>query len=351
MSARGGTENGEFGRLADGLAASLVDAAPDGMIAVDAEGRIVIANPMVDRLFGYERGSLVGLSVDVLVPEHLRTPHEVHRSRYSSEPAVRGMGTGMVLEAVRCDGSTFSVEISLSPVTHDGAALTVAIVRDVTERREADAALSDANQTLELIRDRERIARDLHDIVIQRLFAAGMMLQSAASQSADPATTVRIADVIDQLDGTIRDIRTSVFRLGNRRAAIGGLRDRIVAIVEEAARPLGFEPHIRFDGLLDAAVPDAIADDTVAITREALSNCVRHADASNVVIDLTIADDALRVQVTDDGRGIDDEATLGSGVRNIQTRAEHHGGTASIQANASGGTSVVWEVPLETVRV
>lgn len=346
----GNESDGAIARHTEGLFRALVAAAPDGIVIVDGAGCIVVANPAMTTMLGYEPGDLLGRPLSLLVPERLRAIHAVHHRRFRDAPASRAMGAEAVLVARRRDGSEIAVEISLSPLENDGEPFTIAQVRDVSERLAAERAAREAEERWLIVEERERIARDLHDVVIQRLFGAGMQLQGAAGRTPDDATRSRLLEVIDQLDGTIRDVRTAVFRLHQRATDRGGLRDRIVAVAEEAARPLGVAPHIRFDGLLDASVSDAIADDAIAITREALANCARHAQASRVDIDLTIVDGTLRVSVVDDGNGVPDHLDAsGNGLRNIRARAEQHGGCAAIRRGEAGGTTVTWEVPLAPV--
>ncbi len=351
-SSRGpGTESdGPIARYTEDLFRALVAAAPDGIVIVDREGCIVVVNPAMATMLGYRADELLGQPLALLVPERLRAIHAAHHFRFRNAPVSRSMGGTTPLVARRSDGAEVAVEISLSPLEIDGAHLTIAQVRDVSERLESERAAREAEERWLIVEERERIARDLHDVVIQRLFGAGMQLQGAAARTPDDATRGRLLEVIDQLDGTIRDVRTAVFRLHQRTTDRGGLRDRIVAIAEEAARPLGVEPHIRFDGLLDTSVSDAIAEDAVAITREALANCARHAQASRVDIDLTIVDGTLRVCVVDDGNGVPEQVgSAGNGLRNIRTRAEQHGGCAAIRRGEHGGTTVTWEVPLSPV--
>src|SRR5437764_4815697 len=192
------------------LVAAIVDGAPDGILIVDDAGRMVLANRRVEDLFGYHREELVGRSVEVLVPEEVRSAHAAQRSRYGAHPAARPMGAGLQLEGRRRDGSRLPVEISLSPVEAAGGRFTVAIVRDVSDRLRAEAELRTAHEELALLEEQERIARDLHDIVLQRIFATGLTLQAAALRLSDSDVRERIEEAVAELDTTIRDIRTAI---------------------------------------------------------------------------------------------------------------------------------------------
>jgi len=238
------------------------------------------------------------------------------------------------------------VEISLSPVRSGDHTLVIAIVRDITERRESAEALARARADLALVDDRERIARDLHDTVIQRLFAVGLSLQGAASRAgADPALE-RMRQAIDDIDDTIRDIRSAIFALHTRRPGGASLRDAVIAIAGEATRPLGFEPAVTFDGPIDSAASDAMQEHLTATLREALSNVAKHAHATGVSVDVTVADSDLVLRVVDDGTGIRVPTGSGNGLANMRDRAESLGGRCEVSSPRRGGTNLEWRVPI-----
>src|SRR5262249_13352017 len=153
------------------------------------------------RMFGYEHDELLGQPVELLVPSAERDAHAAKRAGYASHPVTRPMGSGLDLHGRRKSGDEFPVEISLSPVPSDGQTFVIAIVRDVTERRQAYDELMRAHEELALVDDRERIARDLHDTVIQRLFAVGLSLQGAQGAASEPKLAERIETAIDEIDG------------------------------------------------------------------------------------------------------------------------------------------------------
>lgn len=194
-----------------------------------------------------------------------------------------------------------------------------------------------------ILEDRERIARDLHDVVIQRLFATGMQLQAAARLSGRPEVTERVNAAVDGLDETIRDIRSAIFEL--RTPVAAELRSEIRELVAGAAEQLGFRPGLELVGPLDASVPTEIRPDLLAVLREALSNVVRHAAASAVEILVQARGGTLTVRVADDGRGMPDDVRT-SGLKNLQARAERLGGTFEVRPNEPKGTLVEWCVPL-----
>ena len=157
---------------------------------------------------------------------------------------------------------------------------------------------------LVLVEDRERIARDLHDTVIQRLFATGMSLQSTVRlvTTDPPAAIGRIGSAVDDLDVTIKEIRTAIFDLEQSKAGRDSLRARLLAVAREAAVPLGFEPRVLLDGPMDTGVDARLGDELVATLREALSNVARHAEATRVDVEVEVDGD-VRLRVSDDGIG------------------------------------------------
>ena len=201
---------------------------------------------------------------------------------------------------------------------------------------------------LELLEERERIARDLHDTVIQRLFATGMTLQSSLGQVGPPEVRARLEQSISDLDDTIRSIRTTIFDLQRAESvdAGSGARDALSAVVAESARSLGFEPSIRFVGPVDAAVGDATLAEMVPTLREALSNIARHAAATAAVVTVAAAEE-VELTVTDDGRGMPGGRPAGGqGLDNMAARARRLGGRMRLDDAEPEGTRVVWRVPI-----
>jgi signal transduction histidine kinase len=200
---------------------------------------------------------------------------------------------------------------------------------------------------LTIAEDRERIARDLHDTVIQRLFATGLVLQAVAGRVADrPEVAARIDAAVEDLDATVREVRSVIFELERARLPGRSLRAEALTQASEAAGPLGFDPVVRFDGPVDSAVPSAVAEHALAALREALSNAARHAGASRVEVDL-VARDGLLVRVRDDGAGPGPgHREGGKGLSNLARRARDLGGTCTLDARPEGGSELRWEVPL-----
>jgi signal transduction histidine kinase len=206
-----------------------------------------------------------------------------------------------------------------------------------------NARLHQRVRDLDLVEDRERIARDLHDSVIQRLFATGLAIQAAARLAVNPEVANRLESAVDDLDQTVKHIRSVIFGLETARTTSGARADAL-ALCREASRSLGFDPHIVFDGPVDALVHGEIAADVQAALREMLANVARHARATRVDVSLTAADDII-VRVDDDGIGPRHGGSAGNGLRNLTTRAERHGGTFTLTPRHPGGTTAEWRVP------
>ncbi|HEY5834797.1 GAF domain-containing protein [Streptomyces sp.] len=215
-----------------------------------------------------------------------------------------------------------------------------ALAMELAERRRAAEQLT-------LLEDRDRIARDLHDLAIQRLFATGMTLQSTLRFVDHPDATERLMRAVDDLDETIKIIRSTIFGLRAKDAERRprGLRSRAAASVEDAAHTLGFTPALRMEGLLDTDVPPPVVEDAVAVLAEALSNVARHARSSTAEVSLVVASGRLTVTVVDDGVGLPPDGRR-SGLRNLAVRAERLGGRMEAGPGPGGGTRLVWWVPL-----
>jgi signal transduction histidine kinase len=191
------------------------------------------------------------------------------------------------------------------------------------------------------LEDHERIAGDLHDSVIQELFALGMGLQSLAGRTSTPAHAKQLSDHIDNIDKVINKIRDSIFQLQSREKETSGLQARIVEIIGEHASQLGFTAGIAFAGDLDSSVSAALAHDITAVSREALSNCARHAAATAAAISLSVDDGVVTLVVTDNGRGIGTPARS-SGLTSMRRRAERNRGTLELTSPTAGGTRLIW---------
>lgn len=209
------------------------------------------------------------------------------------------------------------------------------------------AASREAEQKLVLLEDRDRIARDLHDHVIQELFAIGLSLQSVAA-SLDPNSRLgeRLQRRVEDIDRTIRRIRTSIFALrGPFDGAAGGVRQAVMEVTSDLTATLGYPPHVSFAGQLDFSDDPELVDDITAVVREALTNVAKHARARQTSVDVTLAAGELTVTVIDDGTGVRNSGRS-SGTANLLTRAERRGGKFTLTPANAGGTIATWKVPV-----
>lgn len=312
--------------------------APDALVVVDRAGHIVDANDEASRLLGTD--DLIGASVDAFVPDADAAGHADRRDGFHDKPRRRSMGTGNRLGVKRADGTVVPVHIALSPMSGD---LVLAAIRDVTDMVETEDRLVDATRRRILAEDHERIARDLHDRIIQQLFALGMNLQ-AGLPSGDEAGDERLGRAVDTLDDIIRAIRDVIFDMRRTQPDDDSLRSRVISVAAGFISSLGFEPSIELRGSLDDLPPDVEAH-LLAVVRESLANVARHAGASSATVEVVGADDSVSIRVRDDGRGLPDHLTRQSGHANLQARARLAGGSFHVSTRPEGGTLVEWDAP------
>jgi signal transduction histidine kinase len=237
-------------------------------------------------------------------------------------------------------------KVGTGPFTEEDEALAEALALAAGIAIQS-ARLHDQVRVLSVLDDRNRIARDLHDRVIQRLFAIGMGLQGVA-RALDPAEkTGRIEQAVDDLDTTITEIRSAIFELGESSLP-GGLRQAVVRLTQELAPTLGARPEVSFSGPVDNTVPQHTADDVLAVVREGLTNAGKYARATRFRVAVRVTDDDLLLEIADNGTGFDPVSTTsaGLGLANMRNRAEKLNGAFSITQADGGGTRLEWSVPL-----
>ena len=230
------------------------------------------------------------------------------------------------------------------------AATTMRMLQQFADQAGLVLELADARRRTEqsgLVDDRSRIARDLHDVVIQRLFASAMTLTGVIRLVDQPDVARRVESTVDDLDLTIRQIRSTIFALQTREGDDDGdsLRSRVVAISRNAGRQLGFAPSVSFEGTLDTDVSAPLADEVVAVVQEGLANVVRHAQASRADVLVRLDGDVLAVRIADNGVGVG-STDRRSGLANLAERAARLGGRFEIGAADTGGTVLAWTVPV-----
>lgn len=326
---------------------AVVEAAPDGILLVDADGRIRELNPRAEEMFGYDREELLGEEVERLVPGASREAHRRERREYVRDPEPRPMGIGMELRGVRSDGREFPVEISLSPLRRDDGLLVVATVRDVSQRTRLRDFGAGALRAAE--EERRRISRELHDDVAQRVATLLIRLRIAERETDRDGQAELIRELRDELVECSEAIRR--IARGLRPPALGdaGVATAIRSHVRERTDDSGLQVE------LEGEPVDALLDDEgklvlYRVVQEALSNVLRHAGASRARITLTRSDGHVVAEVEDDGRGFDLEGPVealngGLGLVGMKERAHIVGGKLEIDTEPGRGTRVRVRIP------
>ncbi|MFC4243878.1 GAF domain-containing protein [Gryllotalpicola reticulitermitis] len=318
----GGTDAGE--------PAHLELAAASGAGWERFRGRVLSGDgTLVDRVYRTGRAELAEDLANEFSPEQALGPS------LALPLSTEGASTGVLLIAREPGRAMFS------PGTQE-------IASDFADQASVALALAgarDARQRMALVRDRGRIARELHDNVIQQLFGSGLELQGLLGTGLPDAVNVSIARVTEQLDEAISQIRLAIFAMTSSPADASSLRHRVIDAVEQFRQDLPRSPRIDFRGALDSAVPVELADDVVAVVREAVANVVKHARARTASVSVGLQGEVLRVEVGDDGRGGVEASRRRSGLANLRARAEARGGSLRIDSGGAG-THLVWEVPL-----
>ena len=209
-----------------------------------------------------------------------------------------------------------------------------------------NARLNQRAGEIAVYEDRDRMARDLHDGVIQRLFAIGLSLQGLSRSPAGKGVAQGLSDAVDDIDETIRQVRATIFELGGGGGG-QGIRSNVVALAEELRPVVGFDVPVEFRGPVATAVSDAVAEQLLPTVREALTNVGRHAQATRASVRLSVIGHQCRLEIIDNGRGFVGDPAHGGGLglQNMRQRAEGLGGSIEVTHPASGGTTIAWQVP------
>jgi signal transduction histidine kinase len=360
----GGTEPVESLRLVAHHARELARADLATVALPDGDGKTlvleVVDGSVATALAGCRFPRAGSVSGDVLATGETAVLEDASKDHRAAQPQVRVGELGPALfVALVADGSPFG---TLSVARVNGSPVFSAADLEMVRSFAAQASVAlerdryrQRLQRMALLEDQERIARDLHDSVIQRLFAVGLSLQAMSGLIQEPHAHQRLVSAVDELDLIVRHIRTVIFDVEAPRSGPDhGVRARVLEVTREAGRALGFDPRVTFAGALDATVPSPLDDDLVATLREALSNITRHARASRVDVEVSVTSTALVLRVSDDGIGFAvDGATWagGHGLRNMSRRAERLGGSFNVSAGPNSGTVLDWHAPLPARNV
>jgi signal transduction histidine kinase len=319
------------------------------LLGPDEEGRFELASSAEGRLVLSSDGVRPGPGLDEVVESRSPVMADSPAAFLSGEVSELLLGLGPavavpmrsgervigVLVAVRRrDASPFlPQEVPLLTSFSEQAALALEITEKTRAQRQVD-----------VLADRDRIARDLHDHVIQRLFATGLKLQSTAHLVVRADVRERIHQAVEELDETVRQIRTSIFDLHTADQDDASLRRRLLDTVQDAVAGSSMTSSLRTSGPVDTLVPAALVPHVLAAVREGTSNAVRHSGGRTVTITLEAGDD-LVLQIVDDGTGMPGD-TARSGLHNLAERAEQLGGALEVRCRPGGGTRLTWHVPL-----
>ena len=271
-----------------------------------------------------------------------------------AEPAVlreareAGLGPGVYFPMVTQEGPIGALVAARPSVATAFTDAEVATTEAFASAVAVGLALGTARESVEKLRmvsEQERIARDLHDTVIQRLFALGMGLQGA-QRMAEGRLGERIRAAVDAIDEVIREIRETIFDLNRPYAGGLDVRQRVRGLAAESAGPLGYSPRVSFRGPVEAALSEPMLAQLLSVLREALSNVAHHARASRVDVVVVADSDAVTLSVADDGIGLPDGPLAGHGLENMSKRAGELGGECVVTGRRPAGTILRWRVPL-----
>jgi PAS domain S-box-containing protein len=338
---------------------ALFQAAAQAILIVDQHGRVVMANPATDKIFGYSENELIGQSIELLVPEAARGRHVAHRTGYFGNPQTRPMGVGMDLQARRKNGAAFDAEISLSYIQSAKGTLAVAFVSDVSKRKADEYAIREQGAELRQLAgrlmtaqddERRRIARDLHDDLSQKLAYLAMDLSKLALKPSSSELQKELLSLRSRAHEASDTVRHISHQLHPSVLDDIGLEAAIEQYCEEFEDRSEIATHFTARDVPDS-IPREIANSVYHIFQESLRNVSKHSQAEKVFVTLESAGDLLRLTVRDEGVGLAPERLKSGssiGMVGMKERAHLVNGTFSVESRLGQGTEVTVSVPIGT---
>ncbi len=338
----------------------LFEFAPDTVLVADQKGQIIRVNAQVERMFGYTSEELAGKPIEVLIPDHFSERHAVYRTGYLNEPHTRPMGAGLELCGKRKDGSEFPVDIMLSPMDTEDGSIVIAVIRDITRRKQAEEAITEYADRLGLLSrrlmevqelERRSIARELHDEISQALTGLKLTLEMAARQPPDEvgATIYRAHTLVNELMAHARKMSLDL-----RPPMLDdlGLLHALLWHMENYTKQTQVEVNFRHSGIEGRRFEPEVETAAYRIVQEALTNAARHAQVNEATVRVWTQQDKLMVQVEDTGIGFDPTQTLiasnTSGLAGMRERAKLLGGQVLVESRSGAGTRLTAELHFGT---
>ena len=336
---------------------AIVNHAADGIITIDEYGVMESFNPAAERLFGYQAAEAIGQNVKMLMPEPSHSEHDGYLANYHRTGQAKVIGLGREVVGRRKDGSVFPFELGLSKTQLGTRRLFTGIVHDITERKRIEEALRQREHDLKAaLQERERISQDLHDGILQSLFAVGLTLEASKSMLSPrsrKASGASLDQAIDQLNRVMREVRSFIMGLGSE--LLEGIDLRVA--LQQMLKPLteNQATHVRL-AVEDRAAKALSVEQSLHLFRviqEAVSNCIQHGRAQEANVSLKMLRQGVRLSIRDNGLGFNKDAAKGAGqgLRNMATRAQRIGGRFTVFSKVNEGTRIVLDLPKEVSDV